>query len=81
MERRIILEILIKPLQKSARDHLVLIIGFSLKIHQMYEDQSSEGLRLQGCIIEQQYLANANTLVCLLSLPTSYENNLAPLSG
>lgn len=43
----------------------------------MYEDQSYEGLGLRGCIIEQQYLANANTLVP--PSPHILENNLAPL--
>ena len=72
MNERIILYILIKPHQKSPADHLSLMIikGFSLKNPQMFEDQSYEGLGLRGCIIEQQYLANANTLVSVF-LPTS----------
>ena len=79
MEERIILYILIKPHQKSPADHLSLMIikGFSLKNPQMFEDQSYEGLGLRGCIIEQQYLANANTLVP--PSPHILENNLAPL--
>ena len=47
----------------------------------MYEDQSYEGLGLRGCIIEQQYLANANTLVSVSPPPHILQNNLAPLSG
>ena len=87
MDERIILYILIKPHQKTPADHLssMIIKGFSLKIPQMYEDQSSEGLGLRGCIIEQQYLANANTLLSVTQasplLSPLLENNLAPLSG
>ena len=83
MDERIILYILIKPHQKTPADHLssMIIKGFSLKIPQMYEDQSSEGLGLRGCIIEQQYLANANTLLSVTQASPLLENNLAPLSG